>query len=152
MENSNARKANNVTVKVGDEVIGTMDSLESIALEPNSQAKEILSQVDTVKQKRKEAKERAKEEAKAKEYWNTMITRREAYEMVQETYANLAQQFQLLMVQNTTLLEIMSIKGVATAEEINEHSKQVIESMFGPIPTEGGEDNVEPSSEPESNQ
>src|SRR5690606_554319 len=91
----------------------------------------------------KTVRQREKEEQKAKEYWNTMISRREAYEMVQETYANLAQQFQLLMVQNTTLLEILAEKGVATAEEINEHSKVVIESMFGPVPTEPTEESTD---------
>lgn len=94
---------------------------------------------EQVAELRKATKAREKEEAEAKKYWNTMITRKEAYQMVQETYGNLIQQQQLLMVQNTTLLEILAQKGVATAEEINEHSKKVIESMFGPVPTKEGE-------------
>ncbi len=80
-------------------------------------------------------KQRKKQEAKAKQYWNTTITRKEAMEMVQDVTGELNQRLQLLMIQNRTLLEILGVKGVATEEEINEHSKQVIESIFG-APTE----------------
>lgn len=80
--------------------------------------------------------QQAKEEAKAKKYWNTMVSRKEAYEMVNGATNALSQQLQLLMIQNRTLLEILGKKGIATEEEINEHSKEVIESIFG-VPEDG---------------
>lgn len=84
-------------------------------------------------------KQQEKEQKRIDNYWNAMITRKQAYQMVQEVVANMgqmSQQLQLLMIQNRTLLEMLSEKGIATEEEINEHSKKVMESIFGPMPEE----------------
>ena len=78
-------------------------------------------------------KQKEKQEKQAKAYWNTMISRKEAYEMVQAGLQQTEQRLQLLLIQNRTLLEILQIKDIATEEEIKEHSKEVITSIFGPL-------------------
>ena len=95
---------------------------------------EVTATMASKQEERALAKKQEKEDKKAKEFWNGMITRREAYEMVQDTFHQTQQQLQLLMIQNRTLLEMLGEKGVATEEEINEHSKKVMESIFGPMP------------------
>ena len=85
-------------------------------------------------------KQAKKQEQQANKYWNTMISRKEAYEMVNQVTGELNQRLQILMVQNRTLLEILNKKGVATEEEINELSKEIIIDIFGE-PTKEGEEN-----------
>ncbi len=92
-----------------------------------------------VKETELSKKQLEKQEKQAKAYWNSMITRKEAFEMVQASAQESDQRLQMLLIQNRTLLEMLQLKGIATEEEINEHSKQVIESIFGPAPIpEGG--------------
>jgi hypothetical protein len=84
-------------------------------------------------------KQRAKLEAKKQKAWNTMITRKEAYEMVNKALQETEYKLQMLFVQNRTLLELLDKKGIATEQEIDDMSKSVIESIFGPPPTQEGE-------------
>lgn len=81
-------------------------------------------------------KQQEKQEKQAKAYWNTMISRKEAYEMVQAAVEPLSQQMQLLFVQNRTLLELLDKKGIATEQEINDASREVLISIFGEPPTD----------------
>lgn len=108
---------------------------EGVVPDMNTGAEPIETAEMTEQEKRALAKQQEKEEKKAKEFWNGMITRKEAYEMVQDTYAQMQQQLQLLMIQNRTLLEMFTKKGIATEQEINDHSKEVMESIFGPLDT-----------------
>ena len=82
------------------------------------------------------AKQQEKLKAKTEKAWNTMITRREAYEMMQKAIAPTEERMQMLFIQNRTLLELIVNKGIATEEDINELSKTVIESIFGTPPTD----------------
>ena len=102
---------------------------------------EVTATMASKAEERALAKKKEKEDKKAKEFWNGMISRRDSYNMVQETYKHIMgeqqqtqQQLQFLMIQNRTLLEILAEKGIATEAEINEHSKKVMESIFGPMP------------------
>jgi len=81
-------------------------------------------------------KQKAKQERDAKNYWNGMITRREAHEKIQEAIDPFRQQAQMLMVQNLSLLGILSEKGIATEEEINNYSIGVMKEIYGPMDTE----------------
>lgn len=96
---------------------------------------------------KKTKKQLEKEERDAKRYWNSMITRREAYEEIQQAIEPLSQQMQLLFVQNRTLIELIEKKGIATVDEINEFSKTVLESIFGTPPTD--EKEKEEATQPE---
>jgi len=80
-------------------------------------------------------KQKAKAERDAKNYWNGMITRKEAREKIQEAVDPFRQQAQMLMVQNLSLLGILSEKGIATEEEINNYSIKVMEDIYGPMDT-----------------
>jgi hypothetical protein len=92
-------------------------------------------------------KQQEKQEKEAKRYWSTMISRKEAYEMVQTALQETDQRMQMLFVQNRTLIELIEKKGIATLDEINELSKSVIESIFGTPPVDGQEEQKEKEEE-----
>jgi hypothetical protein len=82
------------------------------------------------------AKQVEKLEAKKQREWNKMISRKEAYEMLEKAFVDSDQRMQMLFIQNRTLTELIINKGIATEEEINELSKTVIESIFGTPPVD----------------
>jgi len=120
---------------IGPQKYDPSKSILKVDGEVMGEAKPLEATMDASKQPTK--KQQEKEQKQLQAYWNSMITRRQAYQMVQEAVASMgqmSQQLQLLMIQNRTLLEMLSEKGIATEEEINEHSKKVMESIFGPMP------------------
>jgi hypothetical protein len=79
-------------------------------------------------------KQRKKLEQREKQYWKSMITRAEAYEMVESAVRVATQQNKLLLVQVRTLTEFILEKGLGTKEELNQISKRIMDEMYGPPP------------------
>jgi hypothetical protein len=80
-------------------------------------------------------KQQEKQEKDAKKYWNTMISRKEAYEMVGQAVMREQEKFQMLYVQCRTIADLLIAKEVVTEEELNDLSKKVIEELFDANPT-----------------
>jgi intergrase/recombinase len=80
-------------------------------------------------------KQREKQEREAKKYWNTMITRQQAHQIVGEAIMREQEKTQMLYVQTRTLADILIAKGIVTEEELNEISKTVIKDLFDADPT-----------------
>jgi phage terminase large subunit GpA-like protein len=80
-------------------------------------------------------RQQEKQEKEAKQYWNTMISRKEAYEMVGQAVMREQEKLQMIYVQIRTMADVLIEKGVLTEDELNERSKIVIEELFGANPT-----------------
>jgi len=80
-----------------------------------------------------------KKEEQAKKYWNTMITRAEAYGMVQQAVQQNVQQavnsyedrIRMFYVTIRSLTEIMIEKNMITPEEMDTKGKAILEEIFG---------------------
>lgn len=79
-------------------------------------------------------KQRKKLEQREKQYWDSMITRREAYEMVESAVKIASQQNKLLLLQVQTLTKFLVEKGLTTMDELNELSKSVADELYGKPP------------------
>jgi len=79
-------------------------------------------------------KQRKKLEQRQKQYWNSMITRAEAFDMVENAVRVSTQQNKLLSVQVKALTKFIIDKGLGTEEELNEIAKQVMDELYGPPP------------------
>jgi hypothetical protein len=81
-------------------------------------------------EKRKKAEE---------QYWNTMVSRKEAYQMaqnmVQQGTSPIYDHVRMLFVQVTTMTNILVDKGVCTREELDEVSKPILEKLYPKQPT-----------------
>ena len=79
-------------------------------------------------------KQRKKLEQREKQYWDSMITRREAYEMVESAVKIASQQNKLLLLQVQTLTKFLVEKRLTTMDELNELSKSVADELYGKPP------------------
>lgn len=89
----------------------------------------------TREQARQNMKKVQKMEKQRQDHLNSMVTRREVYEMFQELRTALEMQernIQLLHVQNMTILELGIQKGLFTKEEADDLSKEVAQRVYGP--------------------
>src|SRR5690606_5351328 len=85
---------------------------------------------------KKEAEKVKKEEQQAKKYWNTMISRGEAYQMVSEALESQNDKFRLLLIQVKTLSKVLIDNGLVTEEGLDELSKPIIKDIYGELPSE----------------
>jgi len=76
--------------------------------------------------------EKARKQEQA--YWNGMITRREALDLVKGATAQQDEKLRMLYITTNTLLALIKDLGLATDDKINELSKPFIEMMYGPAP------------------
>lgn len=93
---------------------------------------EVEEQQEETKLTKKQQEKREKEQ---KQYWNSMITRKEAYELIGQVTMREQEKLQLIYVQCRTIADILIEKGVVTEDELNELSKKVIEELFEANPT-----------------
>jgi len=81
-----------------------------------------------------DSKQVEKQRKKEERYWNTMISRKEAKNMVEETLeANLQgtlEKLQALYVQIRAVQEILIKTNVTTVDELNNKAKEIIEELF----------------------
>ena len=75
-------------------------------------------------------KQRKKEAA----YWNSMITRKEAFDLVTGKAAQQDEKLRMLYVTVNTLLALIQDLGMATPEKLDALAKPFVENMYGPIP------------------
>jgi hypothetical protein len=80
-------------------------------------------------------KQQEKREREQKQYWNSMITRKEAYEMVGQAIMREQEKLQMIYVQVRTMADLLIEKSIVTEEELNDRSKKVIEELFDANPT-----------------
>lgn len=80
-------------------------------------------------------KQQEKQEKESKKYWGTMISRKEAYEMVGQAIMREQEKLQMIYVQVRTMADLIIEKGIVTEAELNDRSKAVIEELFDANPT-----------------
>lgn len=90
-------------------------------------AKEAGIQQSTLTPKQLE-KKRKQEEA----YWNKMISRREAFDLMQGMVASQNDKLRRLYIVTNTLLSVIKETGLATQDQLDEYAKPFIELMYGP--------------------
>lgn len=108
------------------EGVVTVESFAEAAERANS-----TEEVATPPLSKKEAEKAKKEEQQAKKYWNTMISRREAYEMVTEALESQNDKFRLMLVQIQTLSQLLISKEITTEDDLNELSKPILAQIYG---------------------
>jgi len=85
-------------------------------------------------QRQQEIKRKEKEIQKQKAYWNGMITREEARDMVIKSQEPLMEQMRTMFIQVKTLTEMVLQKGLATEDELNKIGVPIYNEMYG-VPT-----------------
>ncbi|AID50502.1 hypothetical protein [Bacillus phage CP-51] len=93
-------------------------------------------------QRQQEIKRKEKEIQKQKAYWNGMITREEARDMVIKSQEPLMEQMRTMYIQIKTLTEFMLQNGIATEEQLNEVGTPIYNEIYG-IPTKQEVENKE---------
>jgi hypothetical protein len=101
-----------------------------------------IKQVDEKKQKQQEIKRKEKEVQRQKAYWNAMITREEARDMVIKSQEPLMEQMRTMFIQVKTLTEFVLQNGIATEEQLNEIGVPIYNEMYG-IPSKQEVENPE---------
>lgn len=117
-----------------EQVEDVAEAIIKTAKQPSEPAP--MTELEKARAEKQEQKRKEKEEKAAKEYWGTMISRREAYEMFDEGFKIFKQNLTLADIKVATLAKLLVDKGVMTMEEIEEYSKKMVEEVFGPIPEE----------------
>ena len=75
-----------------------------------------------------------KEQEKERQYWNSMIKRSEARDLVLAATRNSDEKMRLLYVSTNTMLAALKDKGILTEEEFNTYAKPFMEQMYGVSP------------------
>lgn len=78
-----------------------------------------------------QAKQSEKEAKKAKKYWNTMITRKEAYELVSEALTPEHNKLSMMYIQLKTITDLLLDKDIVTKEELEKKSEAVLKEIYG---------------------
>jgi hypothetical protein len=101
----------------------------------DEQVKEPVLEVEQQEEPKLTKKQQEKREKEQKQYWNSMITRAEAYEMMGQAVMREQEKLQMIYVQIRTMADVLIEKGIISEEELNERSKEVIAELFDANPT-----------------
>lgn len=98
-----------------------------------NQVNEAVAKAGNIKQPSKKQLEKAAKQEK--DYWNGMITRQEAKDLVVGLLAQEQEKLRMMYISVTTTLEALKQKGIVTDDELAEISKPIIEALYGPATT-----------------
>jgi hypothetical protein len=88
-----------------------------------------------------------KEQEKERQYWNSMIKRSEARDLVLAATRNSDEKMRLLYVSTNTMLAALKDKGILTEEEFNTYAKPFMEQMYG-VSTDSVKEEAKPTEKP----
>ncbi|MNC60006.1 hypothetical protein D3C75_1098550 [compost metagenome] len=72
-----------------------------------------------------------KEQKREQRYLNTMISRREAMELVQGAMTQADERMRMLFISVNAIMSGLKDKGLITEQELNEYSRPFISQMYG---------------------
>lgn len=107
--------------------MSTKQPTVQVVNEAVAEAGGIQSQTDARKMAKQAEKQRKKDEA----YMNSMITRREAMDLVKGAVAPHEERERLLFIQVKTLANLLIERGMVTREELDELSLPVVGEIYG---------------------
>lgn len=93
--------------------------------------------------KQKTATQQEREAKKQERYWNSMITRKEAFQMVDRAVQAEEEKLRLIFIQAKTLTNFLVSKGLCTLEELDELSKPIVEEIYGKPPEQSNTEESE---------
>lgn len=108
-----------------------------------------IAEAGDVKQPTAKQIEKAKKDQER--HWNTMISRKEASQMVENAINETRQHVQLLYVQVQSMFEALTDKGHVTVDEMEEYSKKVFDKIFGQPPVQENPEQPQPTEEVSAN-
>ena len=79
-------------------------------------------------------KQKKRREQQEKQFWNGMVTRKEASEQMNMVATDLHNKLSLMFIQVRTMTKVLIEKGIITEEELNELSKSVVTEIYGEAP------------------
>jgi hypothetical protein len=77
-----------------------------------------------------------KQEEAHKRHMNSMITRAQAQQMVDEATAQYRENLQILFLQVQSVFEMLTDKDITTPEEMEKYTQVVVEGIYGKPPVE----------------
>lgn len=80
------------------------------------------------------AKQAEKQRKQEQAYWNSMITRKEARDLVAGAVSQYEDKLRLMFIATNSLIALVKDLGLCTDEKFNELSKPFVEAMYGPAP------------------
>ncbi|MMZ43644.1 hypothetical protein D1872_52090 [compost metagenome] len=83
----------------------------------------------------KQAEKKRKQE---ENYWNGMISRKEAFQLVKGATAQQDEKLRTLYIVTNTLLALVKDLGLADQSKLDDLSRRFVEQMYGPASEEDG--------------
>lgn len=79
----------------------------------------------------KTAKQQERERKQEERYWNSMISRSEARDIVIAMQQQQDEKLRMLFVSVSSIIQVLKDKNVCTQEELDAFAKPVIQSLYG---------------------
>ena len=85
----------------------------------------------TLKELNRQNKKQEKLDKQRRDYWNGMITRQEAKQLVDKALERQVQKMRVLYVANQAILDLLMDKNILTKDEIVQKNSEIIRQIYG---------------------
>lgn len=108
------------------------------------EVKDAMARDERIQESELSKKQQAKKDKENEKFWNTMISRKEAFGMVNEAMNNMSvaldqqnEKINIFLIQSKTFERLLIEKGIiASEEELDAISVKVMEDLYGSNPVE----------------